>query len=256
METKSKIMKPSRTTRLKQSASRCALCLGTALLVLLTAALAPYAPAASGSDNYQPFVEPLQVTQKRAYYSAAPTGQDQPLSAPEAPITFAGPGIDRRQGLAPGGRCAGAQEAPTLEQTAHRQQSLEDELEQFGYDIFNRAPSTFAPVEGIPVPRTIASAPAINIVIQLFGKRNVEYSLVVTRDGKILMPEFGPVAVGGLTFDDAEKLITSGFEQRVIGARAVVTMGKLRTIQIRSPAMCDSRASTRSAACPAWSTRC
>jgi protein involved in polysaccharide export with SLBB domain len=55
----------------------------------------------------------------------------------------------------------------------------------------------------------------------------------VTRDGNILVPEYGPIKVAGLTFDEAEKLLTDGFERRVIGARAVVTMGQLRTIQVR-----------------------
>jgi polysaccharide export outer membrane protein len=233
MKTESKIMTPSPKTRLEPLASRCMLCPGAALLLmLLTALSASPARPASGSDNYVPFVEPLQVTQKRAYYSAAPAGQDQPLSAPDAPITLSVQTLaaDKDSRLEAGARQR--QAAPTLEQSA-QQQSLKDELEQFGYDIFSRSPSTFAPVEGIPVPADYRIGPGDHLVVQLFGKRNVEYSLVVTRDGKILVPEFGPVAVGGLTFDSAESLITSGFEQRVIGARAVVTMGKLRTIQIR-----------------------
>jgi protein involved in polysaccharide export with SLBB domain len=189
--------------------------------------------AAGASDNYQPFVEPLQVTQKRAYYSAAPAGQDTPLPQPETPLTVEvaiSPGPDSESRLESIGR--ERQDVLRVENTVQDQQ-LRDELSQFGYDIFSRAPSTFAPVEGIPVPADYRIGPGDNIVVQLFGKRNVEYNLVVTRDGRILIPEFGPVAVGGLTFDDAETLIMSGFEQRVIGARAVVTMGKLRTIQIR-----------------------
>jgi polysaccharide export outer membrane protein len=189
--------------------------------------------AARASDNYQPFVEPLQVTQKRAYYSAAPAGQDTPLPQPETPLTVEvaiTPDRDVESRLESSGR--ERQDVLRVENTV-QDQRLRDELGQFGYDIFSRAPSTFAPVEGIPVPADYRIGPGDNIVVQLFGKRNVEYNLVVTRDGKILIPEFGPVAVGGLTFDDAETLIMSGFEQRVIGARAVVTMGKLRTIQIR-----------------------
>lgn len=202
------------------------------LMVGLTLTTVPAGVStALASDNYAPFVEPLQVTQKRAYYTAAPAGQDEPLAAPTTPLTIAVEAAvveDSRLEL----RAREKQQALAIDDSA-QMQTLEDSLEQFGYDIFNRAPSTFAPVEGIPVPANYRIGPGDNLVVQLFGKRNVEYNLVVTRDGKVLIPEFGPVAVGGLTFDDAEKLITSGFEQRVIGARAVVTMGKLRTIQIR-----------------------
>ena len=203
----------------------------TVLIALaFIAALAPMTTAFA-SDDYRPFVEPLQVTQKRAYYSAAPAGQDEPLPLPSTPLTvpveISISDESRLESLA-----KDMQHTLQLEDTAQAQ-ALVEQLEQFGYDIFNRAPSTFAPVEGIPVPADYRIGPGDNIVIQLFGKRNVEYNLVVTRDGKVLIPELGPVAVGGLSFDDAENLLTSGFEQRVIGARAVVTMGKLRTIQIR-----------------------
>ena len=204
--------------------------LGQLLTMALLVALAPL-KSALASDEYQPFIEPLQVTQKRAYYSAAPAGQDEPLPLPSAPVTIpvevSISDQSRLEALA-----KDRQDTLQLEDTAQAQ-ALVEELEQFGYDIFNRVPSTFAPVEGIPVPANYRIGPGDTLVIQLFGKRNVEYNLVVTRDGKVLIPEFGPVTVGGLSFDDAETLIASGFEQRVIGARAVVTMGRLRTIQIR-----------------------
>jgi len=202
----------------------------TPALAMLAALLLPN-PVAAQSDDYFPFVEPLQVTQKRAYYSAAPAGQDTPLAEPSVPVSIpVEVTIDEETRLEELAR--GRSDSLSIDVTVQGQ-ALEEKLEQFGYDIFNRAPSTFAPVEGIPVPADYRIGPGDNIVVQLFGKRNVEYNLIVTRDGKVLIPEFGPVAVGGLNFDDAEALITTGFEQRMIGARAVVTMGKLRTIQVR-----------------------
>ncbi|EAQ96642.2 SLBB domain-containing protein [Congregibacter litoralis] len=201
------------------------------LLSLILPMVIGYGAPSSAQDDYLPFVEPLQVTQKRAYYNAAPAGQDEPLSVPSSPITVpVEVVIDEESRLEALAR--EKQQALSLDESA-QDQALSDELEQFGYSIFNRSPSTFAPVEGIPVPSDYRIGPGDNIVIQLFGKRNVQYNLVVTREGKILIPEFGPVTVGGMNFDDAETLITTGFEQRMIGARAVVTMGKLRTIQVR-----------------------
>ena len=71
------------------------------------------------------------------------------------------------------------------------------------------------------------------LIVQLYGKRNVEYSLVVTREGKLLIPEFGPLAVAGLTFGDVRDLIIEGFKSRVIGAKTAVTMGGIRSLQVR-----------------------
>jgi protein involved in polysaccharide export with SLBB domain len=203
----------------------------TAMVLLAINVLTASTTAPAANDDYLPFVEPLQITQQRAYFSAAPTGQDEPLATAVTTLST----VDEAPFETESRLEAMAKEkqlAPTLDESS-QDQHLEGELEQFGYSIFNRTPSTFAPVEGIPVPADYRIGPGDNIVIQIFGKRNVQYDLIVTRDGKILIPEFGPVPVGGLTFDDAETLITRGFEQRVIGARAVVTMGKLRTIQVR-----------------------
>ena len=110
---------------------------------------------------------------------------------------------------------------------------MEQPLEQFGYDIFKDVPSTFAPISDIPVPADYRIAAGDTLVVQLYGKRNVEYRLVVTREGRVLLPEYGPMDVAGLTFEEAKTLIKDGFEQRVIGARAVVTMGELRALQVR-----------------------
>lgn len=200
--------------------------------VLGLAAFAAPAPTALAKDSYVPYIEPLQVVQQRAYVQAAPSGQDEPLQdqaeAIVAPLSLVPePEESRLEQLAE------EKQGPLKLEETQQDQVLPSDLQQFGYDIFNRAPSTFAPVAGIPVPPNYQIGPGDNIIVQLFGKRNVEYKLVVTRDGNILIPEYGPVKVAGLTFDEAERLITEGFERRVIGAKAVVTMGQLRTIQIR-----------------------
>lgn len=201
-------------------------------LAVLLLGLGLSASQTQARDAYIPYVESLQVSQKRAYVQAAPSGQDEALASTTEPL------------ILPAGESLPA-EPSRLEEIAEQKagvltlddsqqsQALTTGLSQFGYDIFSRVPSTFAQLEGIPVPANYRIGPGDHIIVQLYGKRNVEYKLVVTRDGNILVPEYGPVKVAGLSFDEAEQLLTEGFERRVIGARAVVTMGKLRTIQIR-----------------------
>jgi protein involved in polysaccharide export with SLBB domain len=184
-------------------------------------------------DKYIPFVESLAASQKRTYVAAAPSGQDSPLEAPAESLTIAVQTPEAGEEPSRLEELAEAKAGPLSLAETQQNQILPSDLEQFGYDIFSSVASTFAPVEGIPVPQNYLIGPGDNLIVQLYGKRNVEYRLVVTRDGNILVPEYGPVAIAGLTFDEAEKLISSGFERRVIGARAVVTMGQLRTIQIR-----------------------
>jgi polysaccharide export outer membrane protein len=219
---------PSRRRSLRRS--------GTLLSVALL--LSPLcggllSPAAQGSDKYVPLVESVAIAQKRAYATAAPNGQDQPLEVPAQPLAISLQQIPESGDESRLEALAQEKSGPLSLAQTQQNQILPSDLEQFGYDIFNTVASTFAPVEGIPVPQNYVIGPGDHLIVQLYGKRNVEYKLVVTRDGNILIPEYGPVKIAGLNFDEAERLITEGFERRVIGARAVVTMGQLRTIQIR-----------------------
>ena len=189
-------------------------------------------PAFAINDAYLPFVESLQTVQQRAYAQAAPSGHDQPLAdLAELPEDTGSIQVEREESRLE--QLADEKSGPLSLQDKQQDQVLHADLEQFGYDIFGRVPSTFSPVAGIPVPPNYRIGPGDTIIVQLFGKRNVEYKLVVTRDGNILVPEYGPVTLAGMTFDEAEQVLTKGFESQVIGVKAVVTMGQLRTIQIR-----------------------
>ena len=207
--------------------------LAAAWLLLGTAsALLPAAPVIAANGAYVPYVESLQSVQRRAYVKAAPSGQDEELPEPAQPLELmVNDPVEQDESRLE--QIAEEQNAPINLEETQQDQVLQSDLQQFGYAIFDRVPSTFAPVAGIPVPIDYRIGPGDNIIVQLFGKLNVEYKLVVTRDGNILVPEYGPVKVAGLTFDEAQQLITEGFERRVIGVKAVVAMGQLRTLQIR-----------------------
>ncbi len=105
-------------------------------------------------------------------------------------------------------------------------------LEPFGYDLFHGAPSTFAPATDIPIPADYVIGPGDTIQLQLFGKTNAEYTLVVTRDGTVQIPEIGPKTVAGLKFSEMQDRVDSYVRNQMIGVRSSVTMGPLRSIRI------------------------
>lgn len=105
-------------------------------------------------------------------------------------------------------------------------------LKPFGYDLFDGAPTTFAPATDIPVPSEYIIGPGDTINIQLFGKENAEYQFVVTRDGTINIPELGPISVVGENFDSLKKRIDRFIGEKMIGVKANVTMGQLRSIRV------------------------
>ena len=105
-------------------------------------------------------------------------------------------------------------------------------LRPFGYDLFAGVPSTFAPVSDIPLPSEYVVGPGDRFEVQLIGNTKSRHSLVVNRDGRIMFPELGPIAVAGLKFDAAKARIEARVSEQMIGTQAIVSMSDLRSIRI------------------------
>ena len=109
---------------------------------------------------------------------------------------------------------------------------VEPELKPFGYDLFTMVPTTFAPASDIPVPSNYVIGPGDTIELQLIGDSAGYYPLVVGRDGVVNLPELGPLAVAGLSYDAAKEKIEQQVSGQMIGTRANVSIGALRSIQV------------------------
>ena len=105
-------------------------------------------------------------------------------------------------------------------------------LAPFGYDLFERSRRAFAPDTDIPVPADYVIGPGDTINIQLFGNNNAEYFLTVTREGTIPFPEIGPVNVSGMTFAAMRDTLSQRVAEQMIGVRASITLGELRSIRV------------------------
>lgn len=105
-------------------------------------------------------------------------------------------------------------------------------LKPFGYDLFDRDVSTFAPVTNVPVPSSYLVGPGDELNVQLYGNRNRSLRLVVARDGQINLPDIGPVNVAGQTFDAVKASIESRVQRQMIGVHANVSMGDTRSIRV------------------------
>lgn len=105
-------------------------------------------------------------------------------------------------------------------------------LKPFGYDLFDRQISTFAPATSVPVPADYIVGPGDELDVQLYGNRNANFQLVVGRDGRVSFPELGPISVAGQTFNSVRAGLESRVERQMIGVRASVTIGETRTIRV------------------------
>ncbi|KAA8981921.1 SLBB domain-containing protein [Halospina sp. K52047b] len=106
------------------------------------------------------------------------------------------------------------------------------ELEPYGYELFEGAPSTFAPVTEIPMPSDYTIAPGDVVSLQLYGKKNGQFELPVKRNGNIDIPEIGPHNVAGLSFSELQSNLKNLISERYIGVQASVSMGELRSMRI------------------------
>ncbi|MDC3197493.1 SLBB domain-containing protein [Luminiphilus sp.] len=103
---------------------------------------------------------------------------------------------------------------------------------RYGRALFNRDVSTFAPTDDAPVPESYRLGVGDQLIVQLFGKENEQLSLQIGRSGDVSFPKLGSITLSGLTFEDARDLIKTRVAQQLIGVEVVVSMGRLRAINV------------------------
>jgi polysaccharide export outer membrane protein len=113
-----------------------------------------------------------------------------------------------------------------------QRKELRDQGRRFGEAIFDREVSTFAPTDDAPVPANYVLGPGDELTVSLFGARNQQFTLSLSRDGTLNFPELGPIRLAGLTFERARQLIQTRVKQQLVGVDAVISMGSLRAINV------------------------
>ena len=105
-------------------------------------------------------------------------------------------------------------------------------LSPFGYDIFEAREDAVQSNTNMPVPSNYVIGPGDSVKLQLFGKESGEYTLEVSNEGNIDLPDLGPLQVAGSSFQELKELVKQRYEQQKIGVSSFVSMGQIRTIQI------------------------
>jgi polysaccharide export outer membrane protein len=102
----------------------------------------------------------------------------------------------------------------------------------FGYDLFAGAPTTFSPVTEIPIPVDYVIGPGDTVQVQLIGKENAEYELMVDRDGQLQFPGIGPIAVTGMRFVELKQALARRINKKMLGVTPYVSLGALRSMRV------------------------
>ena len=107
-------------------------------------------------------------------------------------------------------------------------------LPVFGRDLFQRSPSTFAPVDQVPMMSDYAVGPGDVVLVRIAGADQISSNnqLTVDASGNIYLPRVGAIQVAGLKASELQARISADASRFFRNYQLSVTLGKLRSIQI------------------------
>ncbi len=106
-------------------------------------------------------------------------------------------------------------------------------LKRFGSDVFTSRSmgSKQTPID-LPVGPDYILGPGDGINIDLWGGVTQQFTRVVDRAGRVVLPEAGPVVVAGMSLEQAQRVIQDALAIQYRDARVEVSVARLRTIRI------------------------
>ena len=109
----------------------------------------------------------------------------------------------------------------------------------FGYEVFNNKQVNFTPNLNMATPRDFIIGPSDQLVIQIYGIAQGNFTLNVSPEGKINIPNVGVLQVGSLSIDAAKSAIRQKLATRYPGLTGanpstfvMVTIGNIRSIKV------------------------
>jgi protein involved in polysaccharide export with SLBB domain len=105
-------------------------------------------------------------------------------------------------------------------------------LPVYGRQLFDEGPTTFAPMDRVPVPADYVLGPGDQLLIRVWGKIDLDAGVTVDRNGQIFLAKVGTLRVAGLRYEQLDGFLRSAIGNLYKGFELNVTMGQLRSIQI------------------------
>jgi polysaccharide export outer membrane protein len=102
----------------------------------------------------------------------------------------------------------------------------------YGANLFNNVPSTFAPVDRVPVTPEYLIGPGDELLIRLWGQVTLDGHFTVDRSGNVYLPQVGTVRVAGIPFAKLTDYLRSEIGRTFRNFDINVNIGQLRSIQV------------------------
>lgn len=106
-------------------------------------------------------------------------------------------------------------------------------LKRFGYDVFlSRGMQSKQMPLDLPVGPDYVLGPGDSININLFGGLAQQFTRVVDREGRVVLPEAGPIVIAGFTLEQAQRTIQEALTPQFHNAKVEVSVSRLRTVRV------------------------
>ncbi|SFZ78899.1 polysaccharide biosynthesis/export family protein [Chitinimonas taiwanensis] len=106
------------------------------------------------------------------------------------------------------------------------------DLPIFGQEMFAQPPSTFAPLDNVPVTPDYVLGPGDELLIRGWGQVDIDVTATVGRNGAIFIPKVGNLNVGGLRYQDVVPQVKAAVGRIYKNFDLTVSMGQLRAMQV------------------------
>ena len=110
--------------------------------------------------------------------------------------------------------------------------SLGKTLPIYGARLFRNLPSTFAPLNMVPVTPDYVIGPGDELLIQAWGQVTLNGRFTVDRAGGLYIPQVGTLHVAGLKFAQIQDFLKAQMGRVFRNFDLNVNMGQLRSIQV------------------------
>lgn len=117
--------------------------------------------------------------------------------------------------------------------TGNPMRILMNRLPRYGMSFFNRPPSTYAPMDSVPVTQDYRIGVGDEVMLTLWGiPEEGNYRVIVNRDGLATIPHIGAIRLAGYNLAEAERIIQARLNQYYTGYQMNLSLGRLRSIMV------------------------
>jgi protein involved in polysaccharide export with SLBB domain len=102
----------------------------------------------------------------------------------------------------------------------------------YGESLFRQVPTTFAPLDMVPVPPDYVIGPGDELRIRVWGQVNFRADVRVDRSGEIYLPQIGGVQVAGLPSSALDAHLRAAIGRVYRNFDLTADVGQIRAIQV------------------------